>query len=90
MNTEQNISAERRKHHIILPFVKLFLLLLLAAFWAYYCTDNTWLVKQSSPYATFEITTDDNGEFVKTFNNVYFGKNCTYAKFSSITFEEKN
>ena len=38
MNTEQNIPAERRKHHIILPFVKLFLLLLLAAFWAYYCT----------------------------------------------------
>ena len=60
------------------------------SFWAYYCTDNTWLVKQSSPYATFEVTTDDNGEFIKTFNSVYFGKNCTYAKFSSIVFEEKN
>lgn len=59
------------------------------SFWAYYCTDNAWLVKQSEPYAEFEVTTDENGEFEKLFNKVYFGKNCTYAKFSEIIITEK-
>ena len=59
------------------------------SFWSYYDRDNAWLVKQSQPYAEFEITTNENGEFSILFDKVYFGPNCTYAKFSEITITEK-
>ncbi len=59
------------------------------SFWAYYDMNNAWLVKKSQPYAEFEVTTDANGEFEKLFDKVYFGTNCTYAKFSEIMITEK-
>ena len=38
----------------------------------------------------FEVVTDGNGEFSKSFDSVYFAKNCTYLKFREINFSKKN
>ena len=54
----------------------------------YYDQGNAWLVKPNSPIAKFEITTDENGEFTRTFNTWWVGPSST-VKFKAITIVEK-
>ena len=58
------------------------------AYPAYYSTDNAWLIgsDQSRP-CSFEITTDANGEFVKSYANVYCNGTQT-VKYTGITIEK--
>ena len=54
----------------------------------YYDQGNAWLAKPNAPTCKFEITTDANGEFTKTFNTWWVGKS-TFVKFKAITIAEK-
>ena len=54
----------------------------------YYDQGNAWLAKPNAPTCKFEITTDANGEFTKTFNTWWVGASST-VKFKAITIVEK-
>lgn len=59
------------------------------AYPSFYETNNVFHLNGATPTYTFQITTDENGDFSKTWNT-YFSSNgkMSYMKFVSITFEE--
>lgn len=54
----------------------------------YYDQGNAWLAKPNAPTCKFEIATDENGEYTKTFNTWWVGPSST-VKFKAITIVEK-
>ena len=54
----------------------------------YYDQGNAWLAKPNAPTCKFEIATDENGEYTKTFNTWWVGASST-VKFKAITIVEK-
>ena len=59
------------------------------AYPSFYETNNVFHLNGATPTYTFQITTDENGDFSKTWKT-YFNSNgkMSYMKFVSITFEE--
>ena len=47
-----------------------------------------WTAKPNNSICSFEITTDENGEFTKTFHTWWVGKS-TFVKFKAVTITEK-